>query len=265
MIDNGLPIGYARMRIEDFIAAFASEWEMNYSIHIAPTHGFIYFSNPKAACTTVKGSLNLSLAAATGRSLVYASLGDVHDRGVNLLQSPAETGYATFLAMVADPAVLKLSIIRDPVSRFCSAYANKIAHHGDIYVKFLEALPAHHGLREGMDIPVKQFARMVAGDAALRDIDEHWRLQTRQICLDLVPGMWMGRHDTVEHDLRAMLSRVFGPDHVYFDALKFNPENASGSAEVRATLDEEDLANIRAAYAEDYARLPLAPRERRPQ
>lgn len=252
-----------RVDISDFVTSYGSEYDMNYSVHVAPTHGFIYFSNPKAACTTVKGSLNLSLAAALGRELVYSSLADVHDRSVNLLQNPGEVGYARFLEMIADPAVLKLSFIRDPVSRFCSAYANKIAHHGDIYEKFIHALPARHGFSVGMEIPVKRFARMIAEDPGLRDIDEHWRLQTRQICLDLVPGIWLGRQETVEADLRALLHRIFGDDHVFFDALKFSPDNASGSGEVRELLDEEDLAHIRAAYAEDYARLPFVDRQKK--
>jgi Sulfotransferase family len=248
------------MKIHDFISAFNTELEMNYSIHISPDYGFIYFSNPKAACTTVKGSLNLSLATALGRELIYKSLGDVHDRNWNFLRTPAEVGYEQFLDMIADPAVFKLSFIRDPLTRFCSAYANKIAYHGDIYEKFIHFLSARYGMPAGTVISAKRFAAMIAEDASLRDIDEHWRLQTRQICLDMVPEMWLGRQETVESDLRFALQRIFGQDYVFFDALTFNPENGSASADVRNLLDDTDIDNVHSAYAKDYARLPLIAR-----
>jgi hypothetical protein len=243
--------------ISDFIGNYASEDDMNYAIHIATTHKVILFSNPKAGSTTVKGSFNLSLAAATGVPLQYTYLGGPHVRDQNLMQTPAQIGYARFLDLVSDPEVLKFSIIRDPVSRFCSAYASKIARNTPIYRKFVLALPASYGISLGMDISVKQFAHMIAHDDGLRDVDEHWRLQKLQICYDLVPDMCFGRQESLEVDVRRILGRIFGEGYVFFDAPRFNARNASRSAEIRGMLDDEDLANIRIAYAEDYACLPF--------
>ena len=58
-----------------------------------------------------------------------------------------------------------------------------------------------------------------------------------------------------------MLSRIFGQDYVYFDAPKFDKKNTSNSKEYMNNLDQEDLSNIHAAYAEDLLLLEAANRQ----
>jgi len=70
--------------MEKLIRNFNNETEFNYSIHLSEEFRFIYFNNPKCACTTVKATLNQSCAKALGKSLHYDGMQDIHDRQKNL-------------------------------------------------------------------------------------------------------------------------------------------------------------------------------------
>lgn len=238
--------------ISDFISNFGSESEMNYSIHVSPEFKFIYFSNPKSACTTLKASLNLSISKAKGLDISYKKLGDIHNRAFNPLLSPEEVGYDFFEKMLADKQVRKISFFRDPVSRFCSAYANKIAHKSDNAKRLLDFLNVEISDAESGYISVQEFARLISEDHRIRDLDEHWRLQTKQICAKLVPDLLIGRLKHAEHDLRFILEKLFGFNFVFFDAPSFDSGNTSNSNEFYAKLDKTAIKQIHEAYAEDY-------------
>lgn len=248
------------MSLSDIVANFGSEGEMNYSIHISPSHRFIYFSNPKSACTTVKASLNLSVARSEGVDLEYKSLGDIHNRGFNLLLNPYQVGYQNFLDYIKDPTFLKICIVRDPVSRLCSSFANKIANNGELAFKVKSYLENTLGEKAPDAISLKDFIKLVHKDDKIRDLDEHWRLQVKQICFTQVPDIWLGRQKHAESDLKMMLLRIFGKEYVYFDAPTFDRKNTSNSKNYMDELDQEDLDNIRTAYAEDLFLLDAANR-----
>ena len=74
--------------MKEFLQNFNSVGEFNYSVHISDEFRFAHFNNPKCACTTIKASLNMACAAALGRQLEYTNIGDIHDRGRNVLLKP---------------------------------------------------------------------------------------------------------------------------------------------------------------------------------
>lgn len=74
-------------QMEELIRNFNDEREFNYSIHISDEFKFIYFNNPKCACTTIKATLNLSAATAAAKTIKYNGMQDIHDRNKNLLRN----------------------------------------------------------------------------------------------------------------------------------------------------------------------------------
>jgi Sulfotransferase family len=103
--------------MKEFCANFNNVAEFNYSVHISDEFRFIYFNNPKCACTTIKASLNLACAAALGRHLEYREIRDIHNRNYNLLRTPAELGYSQFREILADTSYFKFCFIREPIQR----------------------------------------------------------------------------------------------------------------------------------------------------
>lgn len=99
---------------------------LNRHVHVSPEHGFIYFSNPKVACSSTKASLNLAVAERAGQDLVLSSMEDIHSRTHNPLLTPRDVGWKRFGTMMRDPDVFRFSFVRDPLKRFVSAYLSKL-------------------------------------------------------------------------------------------------------------------------------------------
>lgn len=240
-------------QINDFIKNFNNESEFNYSIHIADNFSFIYFANPKTACTAAKASINLTFARALGFNHDFDSIGDIHSRQKNPLKTPFEVGYTRFLSMLADPNVTKLCFSRDPFSRTASAYASKIGSNDSISNKIMKKFKIDHAFDLPSSVTFSDFSAALAEDPVFRDCDEHWRLQRKQTCADLVPDMIIGKQENANTDLRHILEGAFGKENVVlFDVVEKFPQNLSNSREIMAAATEKDIMNIRTAYAADY-------------
>lgn len=235
--------------MEELIRNFNDEREFNYSIHISDEFKFIYFNNPKCACTTIKATLNLSAATAAAKTIKYNGMQDIHDRNKNLLQSPKMVGYESFLCKLEDAAYFKFCFIRDPVDRVVSAFQNKMTWNS----QFRIAVNRFLARPEQAEVSFEQFASALASDEKIRDMDEHWRLQRKQICLDFVQFDKIGLFENLEADLLVVLSRIFGKqiELDIFDARKHFPENVSNSGRIRSSMSAEVHALLLRAYKDD--------------
>jgi hypothetical protein len=246
-----LPLRLARMA-----ALVGGERELNYTIHIAENPNFVFFSNPICACSTLKMSLNLSVASVQGnRDFRIDTAAAIHDRGANLLMTPRQLGYGRFAAMLDDPAVPKFAFVRSPESRFLSAFRKKLTRE----TNFTRKVRTHLGVAPAVPLAefltLDTFAAGVAADPVLRDLDEHWRLQRRQIFFDLLPGLTIGFVERFAADAARILGGIFSPvDLVMRDAGELNPVNASATHKAAPSgLSEAARAHVAAAYSEDHA------------
>lgn len=229
------------------------EAELNYTVHIAENPRFVFFSNPICACSTLKATLNLSVARAVGRTDFQITNAEmIHKRAANLLLTPYQLGYARFEAMLDDPDVPLFAFVRSPQSRFLSAWRKKLSHE----TQFTRKVRAHLGI--GPDVPLADFLTLdtfaagVAADPDLRDLDEHWRLQRKQIFFDELPRLTLGFVDNFETDSARILGSIFGRDGYFLcDAVKLNPNNASGNRKSGSDLSDIVCADVALAYAAD--------------
>lgn len=243
-------------RLARMAALVGGRRDFNYTIPIAENPAFVFFSNPICACSTLKMSLNLSVARAQGnRDFHIAAASAIHDRSANLLLTPQQLGHARFEAMLDDPAVPKFAFVRSPESRFLSAFRKKLMRE----TNFTRKVRAHLGVDAAVPLAefltLDAFAEGVARDPALRDLDEHWRLQRKQIFFDRVPGLDVGFVETFAADAARILGRIFAPgDLVLRDATELNPANASGQRKAAPPgLSGTARAHVAAAYADDLA------------
>ena len=216
--------------IPSIVAAIAKNFnsldEMDYAIHISEEFRFIYFSNPKCGCTTVKATLNLACAKTGGLQLHYSSLADIHDRSRNLLKRPMDVGYERFVELLGDESISKFSVIREPISRLASAFENKLTGDSDAR----QAFNLRRGWPSDASVDFLEFIRAIAGSTELRDCDEHWRLQRKQICFEQVPMMELFRFKQLNVSLDTFIKEKFSRNDVeVFDAREHFQENKSTS------------------------------------
>ncbi|NBZ88006.1 sulfotransferase family 2 domain-containing protein [Stagnihabitans tardus] len=234
------------------------EGGMNWAFHIWEDPGFIFVANPICACSTLKLTLNYAAARASGiEDFAIDSAHLIHNREANVLKTPREVGYDRFLEMLEDPAIPLFTFVRSPESRFLSAFRKKLMRK----TPFAERVRAYLGV--GPEVPLSdfltldKFAQAVRQDIRLRDLDEHWRLQRKQIFFDELPRMTFGRVETFAEDCQKILGGIFGADgYRVMDAVVLNPANASANRkQVMPDLSEAARADVAEAYRQDHLML----------
>ena len=235
--------------IDALKANFNNFSDFDYSIHIDPDRRFIYFNNPKCACTTIKASLNLSYARSRGKALSYGNIGEIHDRERNFMLSPQQVGLPAFERLLQDDEVLRIRFVREPVSRVVSAYENKVRW----FSPSRRTLARRTGHDDDWAPAFEEFVTYLVDSSALRDCDEHWRLQAKQTCSNVVSHHFTGIFDRVESDLDRLLSRLFQTDAVIFDVRKHFRGNESASKQRLDTISPDLRAMLAEAYREDVA------------
>lgn len=161
--------------------------------------------------------------------------------------------HGVFQKMLDNPDVPIFTLVRDPVARFVSAWSKKLTYDN----AFTAKVRAHLGVAD--DVPLadflslNQFAALVAEDSALRDLDEHWRLQRKQIFFDQITRTDFGRVETFAVDAPRLFGRIFGEGNfVLRDATALNPSNASGrKREGVDVLSQTARAQVIEAYKLD--------------
>jgi len=106
---------------------------------------------------------------------------------------------------------------------------------------------------EHAEISFEQFANGLALDPRIRDMDEHWRLQCKQVCFDFVQFDEVGLFENLEADLGVILRRIFGAEAYpqIFDARRHFPENVSKGDRVGSSMSADVRALIVRAYRDD--------------
>ncbi|HEY1707533.1 MAG TPA: sulfotransferase family 2 domain-containing protein [Rhizomicrobium sp.] len=229
-----------------FVRNFRNLQEFNYTVHVSEEFNFIFFNNPKCGCSTTKATLNMECARRLGLELRYATTNQIHARRHNVLKTPGQIGLRRFMAMLTDPAVVRFCVLREPVNRVVSAFSNKFGWNSPQRQRFNVFV----GRPAGSVWTVNEFAEAIASDMALRDFDEHWRLQFRQVCGALVDFTTIGFQETLDADLQSFARSVFGTSIDICDVRQLFPKNRSGG-DAMAQLSPRSRQLLLTAYADD--------------
>jgi hypothetical protein len=189
--------------LNEFAAASAasrgslSVEEFVYAVNISLRFNCLYVETPKAGCSTIKHTL---MNAELGIRLHYACFEDIHLRQFSPLLSPQQVGpWSDYLGR--KPTVF--CFVRNPYERLLSGYLDKIARPGPYREERLRAL----GLPSAAAVSFVDFvAALERRDAG--QFDAHWRPQYLQSCYESLPPDFVGRFETLERDLRTVLTRI---------------------------------------------------------
>jgi hypothetical protein len=124
-----------------------------------------YHPIPKAACTSVKMWL---FQLATGQAFSPARAAGAQHVHVYFDKRLADVGSAGF----------RFVIVRDPIKRFLSAYANRVVHHRELSRRYLESRAADAGLsleRFPFDPSLDDFIERFAFYRRIPTIQHHFR------------------------------------------------------------------------------------------
>ena len=222
---------------------------VGYHVHFCDDPAFVYVTNPKVACSTVKASLNTAVAARRGETLTLRGMADVHARRRNPMPTLRRIGWTKARRLLQRPGVMRFSFTRDPLARLVSAWGSKLA--GPQPSPQARRLFAHLGLDTAHHpLPFAEFARICREDPVARDLDPHWRLQRTQLWYDLLDYGFLGDINAFDDGFRAVTARIFGAPVAVIDTRKppFKHGRPAPAAEVTAAARRD----IEIAYAPDF-------------
>ncbi len=227
-----------------------SRWRVNTFTFLDEDIGFIYFSAPASANVRTIGSLQKGVALVRGEHLELTSLRKVLNRDEGLMANPQRVGFDVFDQMLADPSVIKLAFVRNPVDRFAAVYRNQFSinmKNGPHRVKLFEFL----GMPLTENLSMLDLAELLNEEKDLKNLIPHLNAQRNLIAYDLIDYSFIGRHGRWAEDFQRISMEIFGCETPLFDPIKdlnIDPEGAK----LFSLVDGETRKELEKAYAEDF-------------
>lgn len=242
--------------LREMMAQVGGEVAFNRGIFVSEDLKFAYFNNPIAACSSIKASLHVSLSAMLGIPYDLADGSRVHRRdphSLRLLRTPNQMGYERFLTFIQSPETRKFSFVRSPHQRLLSAFEKKLTYESPFtgkvrrHLSISDQTPLHEFLT------FERFLEFISSDEKLRDLDEHWRLQRKNVYYDLINDLDIGLVENYRADFERIFSALFGVgNYEHVDMVAIRPINSSKlKKKDKLVLTPEMIRRIDAAYGGD--------------
>lgn len=204
-------------------------------IEVLPDLGLVYVRNPKVATSTLLAWLD---RMATGQQRAPGE--DV--RRTNALPKPRDVGWDRVMRMI-DGDALRFSFVRDPVTRFESAYRSKILQQTPSRRRLLEQ--AGRAAEDPRPVGFEEFLALVEQQEPL-SMDLHWRPQHLNLMHPVFAFDVLGRLESFDRDLEEVRRRLDLPSP------PTQVRNVSRGEHPSAYLDRPDLVErVRALYSRD--------------
>ncbi|GAB4285186.1 MAG: hypothetical protein Kow0058_04420 [Roseovarius sp.] len=245
-------------RLAEILANYHSRRHLLQTMHL-PVSGhagrpFLYMKNHKAACTNVLALLVIHLhraMALPGQAAI--SMEGLHKLQETYLRAGARAlDWATACAALTAPGWFRFTLVRDPVSRTVSAWADKL--RPGAHPRHRRDLMRYLGRDPEEEIGLSTFLDILARDEGARDLDRHWRPQHKEISYGLVAYDLIGRIEDMEAARRRITTALFGAEALALPV----PDtrrllgHRTASQRYRDNLTAADRRNIERAFARDF-------------
>ena len=209
---------------------------------------FLYMKNHKAACTTVLATLMAHLLDLRGEGTESIDMESVHTPPKSLLLTgPRGLNVPRVMRVLDDPAVFRFTIVREPISRTVSSFADKIAKGDKQKTKLMRYL----GRPVESDISLSEFLDILAHDEGAQDVDRHWRPQRKEISYDFIDYDYIGDMADLKGALGYAVKRIFNVDAPKMQDTRKTLGHKSHSRELIDGMTAQDRANIENAFGPD--------------
>lgn len=210
---------------------------------------FLYMKNHKAACTTVLATLMAHLLAQQGQGVDAIDMSSVHTPPKSLLRTgPRGLSMAQVMEALADRHVYRFTIVRDPVARTVSSFADKIMRGEKQKAKLMRYLRRP----TDQDVSLSQFLDILAQDEGARDIDRHWRSQRKELSYDFINYDFVGDMANLNGALRHVMRHIFQEETPAIQDTRSSLGHKSTSAELIEAMSVADHQNIQSAFGPDF-------------
>ncbi len=201
-------------------------------IEALPDLGLVYVRNPKVGTSTMLAWLDL-LHTGHERDRV---------RGDLSWPAPDQVGWDRVMRML-DGEAFRFSFVRDPVTRFESAWRSKILSPGRVRARLDARLGRDPDAAEPLGF--EEFLAAVEQQDPLA-MDIHWRPQHLTLMHPVQDYDHLGRMETFDADIQLIRQRL-GLPHAPAQARNVSPTDRPSAYEGRPDLVER----VRALYARD--------------
>jgi hypothetical protein len=214
-----------------------------YLVNWAVTQRMIYVETPKVGCTLIKRVMQFAECRFDEGALPE----DVHDRRTSPLRSPKHD-LAGFLAELESEECLTFTFVRNPFSRFLSAYLDKIVGDPAVITKRQERL----GIGPGPERPsFDEFVDFVYDQPCL-DMDVHWAPQSFLMGWPRVRYDFLGRFERLSEDLESLMA-VKGLRYPA-GARRLGVSHATGAdSKLAAYFSERTRQRVVEIYGDDFS------------
>ena len=242
--------------LQDFERCLPQQ-EFEDSIHISVQNHYIYFANPKVACSTIKATLQ-KLEAETAQ-INLPETRKIHDKTQSLLLSPRDIGFDRFLAMLEDDRIFKFCFVRNPYTRLLSGFLDKVKRRW-YRANFKDSLGLSFDVDR--DVTFLEFVREIEPMPA-RDMNKHWRVQTQQVLWDWVKYDRVSKFENFNEEFRLILKKIYPQiaENKYNDILEYKINHATHAnlkLEKFYTGEIQEIAQT--IYADDFANFGYEPK-----
>lgn len=208
---------------------------------------FLYMKNHKCACTTVLATLMTHLQREAGTEHEF-DMDTVHTPPKSLLLTgPRGLTLPMVDRAIHDDRVFKFTIVREPVARTVSAFADKIVKGDKQKTKLMNYL----GRPKTSDITLSEFLDIMAHDEGARDVDRHWREQRKEVSYDFIPFDFIGDMADLNGAMTFAIQEIFGETPQLQDT-RTSLGHKSRSRELIEGMTAQDHKNIETAFGPDF-------------
>ena len=221
------------------------KYQFEYHVNISLKNSYVYFEVPKAACSTIKTTLQEIDAKSFGSHIPEKKTEVIHNKNDSPLLSPKDIGFEKFKELLIDKNIFKFSFVRNPFDKVLSAYLNKIKNYAGKEKKEITDIL---GIDIHEEIGFDQFIYAIEKTTPY-NMNPHWRPQTNQLFYDLVKYDFIGRLENFDKDFQMVLNKI-NPE------FEFKSNNYSDKTDAKEKLQQfytqKTIEIVKKIYKQDF-------------
>ena len=207
--------------------------------HISLKYNYLYISNPKVACSTIKRTLQKL-------ELNDPEFENVHDRDFSPLLRPSQVKNLERFIQRQQP--FTFTFVRNPYTRLLSAYIDKIQGRTGILTKLLDFIQQKYG-ETYTDLSFSDFIDVVC-EQKPRQMDPHWRIQYFHTLQEQLTYDFIGKFENFEQDFKQILNTIAAPSTNSIASFKLHATHANQILSQYYTPSLID--KVKAKFAPDF-------------
>lgn len=233
------------MNFIDKVSAIKPKSDFLNHTYISLRNHYVYTAVGKAANSTVKHHIyDLEYL---GTRFKTKSL---HDRQSAPLLSPFQLPDDLMEEVFTSPKYFRFSVVRNPYSRLLSCYLDRIVPANSAPYR---QLMLEMGKPAGTQLSFAEFIETICKQKPY-DQNNHWRLQTCEICTEAIHYDFVGKQESFAVDMAQVWSHIASGRKIpNFASENKAPSITSASKHLGEYYTPELVEMVREAYREDFA------------